>query len=79
MKFTPQIVTSCGKEGEDGDTLLENEPVVVFKCKKCGTIDGYKIIEEPDDYSGNDEPYDGNYSYKTIKTAEKEGTLNISE
>jgi ribosomal protein S27AE len=70
--------TSCGKEGEDGDTLFENYGVAVFKCKKCGTIDGYEIIEKPDYFDwGDDNPYDGNYSYKTIKNAEKEGTPNI--
>lgn len=70
--------TFCGKEGEDGDTLFENDNVVAFKCKKCGTIDGYKINREPDYFdSGNDEPYDGSYSYETIKTAEKEGSFNI--
>lgn len=73
-----QDCTSCGKEGEEDDTLFENESVVVFKCKKCGTIDGYQIINEPDDYSGNEDPYDGNYNYKTIKTAEKEGSLIFS-
>jgi transcription initiation factor TFIIIB Brf1 subunit/transcription initiation factor TFIIB len=73
-----QDCTFCGKEGEDGDTLFENDNVVVFKCKKCGTIDGYKINQEPDYFdSGNDEPYDGSYSFKTIKTAEKEGTSKI--
>ena len=47
--------SSCGKEGEDGETLFENDKVVVFKCKKCGTIDGYEIRVKRDDDFGDDD------------------------
>jgi transcription initiation factor TFIIIB Brf1 subunit/transcription initiation factor TFIIB len=75
-KIDSHPCTFCGAEGEEGDILFENADKVAFKCKKCGTVDAYRIIDDYYDDS-NDEPYDGNYSFKEIKKAEKEGTLNI--
>ena len=34
----------CGSEGEEDDTLFEKDHVLVFKCKKCGKLDGYKFL-----------------------------------
>jgi hypothetical protein len=33
----------CGKEGEEGDTLFDDDYVIVFKCKGCGKLDGYAV------------------------------------
>jgi transcription elongation factor Elf1 len=42
----------CGKEGEEDDTLLDEENILVYKCKRCGKIDGYRIALEPRDGIG---------------------------
>ena len=77
-KVYDQVCSFCGAEGEDDDTLFENESVVVFKCKKCGTIDGYFITEEPLDRDRpGDEPYDLNFSREAIEIAQSEGTANV--
>ena len=77
-KVYDQVCSFCGAEGEDDDTLFENESVVVFKCKKCGTIDGYFITEEPLDRDRpGDEPYDANFGREAIEIAQSEGTANV--
>lgn len=70
-----QDCSFCGAEGEEGDDLFDNGFVVVYKCKKCGTIDGYSVVKQA--YDSGDSSYDGNYSYETIKIAQKEGTPNL--
>jgi hypothetical protein len=42
----------CAKEGEEDDTLLEEENILVYKCKRCGKLDGYRIALEPPDGIG---------------------------
>lgn len=37
----------CGKEGEEGDTLFDDDNIMIFKCKGCGKLDGYRIVFEP--------------------------------
>ena len=69
--------TFCNKENNE-EILSENGNIVIFKCEKCGVIDAYLIIDEPYNDVLNEEPYDGNYSFKTIKKAENEGNLVFS-
>jgi hypothetical protein len=63
----------CGKEGEEDDTLYENESITIFKCKKCGKLDGYYLPCMP-----TDNPYDfpfsfeGEYDSLSVKETEEE-------
>lgn len=34
----------CGNDGEEDDTLFEKDDLVIFKCKKCERLDGYKFF-----------------------------------
>lgn len=68
----PDNCPFCGKEGEEDDTVYEKYDVIIFKCKKCGRLDGYKYDFE-DDFSYGFELDDALYPKKTIKIAEKEG------
>jgi hypothetical protein len=42
----------CGKEGEEDDTLLDEKNILVYKCKRCGKLDGYSIALGPPDGIG---------------------------
>jgi len=62
----------CGKEGEEDDTLFENDDTVIFKCKKCGKLDGYIYVfldfpEYPDEIS------DRSYATLSVEIAKQEG------
>jgi hypothetical protein len=39
----------CGKEGEEDDTLFDEENILVYKCKRCGKLDGYRVALKPPD------------------------------
>jgi len=79
-KLEEQNCSHCDAEGEEDDTLFDSEEIVVFKCKKCGTIDGYSVKDDYYyDYGGYDFDYDdGSYSFKSIDIAQKEGTNALS-
>ena len=67
----------CGKEGEEDDTLLEEvshrDYIIIFKCKRCGKLYGYKeSYVDSDDGNPLDET-DNQHSLKTIITVQKEG------
>jgi DNA-directed RNA polymerase subunit RPC12/RpoP len=47
-----QPCPSCGKEGEEDDTLLDQVIIIVYKCKRCGTLYGYRVALEPPDGIG---------------------------
>src|SRR4030042_6952223 len=74
----PDHCPFCGKEGEEDDTIYDKYDVVVFKCKKCGKLDGYKYNLEDDDWDYGFELSDTLYPRKTAKIAEKEGKPIIS-
>lgn len=67
----------CGKEGEEDDTLFEEDDIIIFKCKQCKRLDGYRFIDEDDNqiYSTWDfeDLTDGNYDPLQVKIASKEG------
>ena len=59
----------CGKEGDADDTLFEEDDILVFKCKKCGKLDGYKFSDFPEFDCG----FEGTYDSLSIEIAKKEG------
>lgn len=65
----------CGKEGEEDDTLFEKDDIIVFRCKKCGKLDGYKFF----DFSGGGYDYDDvKYDSLSAKIAKQEGRFICS-
>jgi hypothetical protein len=62
----------CGKEGEEGDTVFDDDKIIVFKCKGCGKLDGYRIALEPT-YASNEDLGDGDYNGKAVAIAKREG------
>lgn len=65
------VCHSCGEE-VDKDTVLQNEDILILKCKKCGRSESYTY---PSDFEGfyYDEPTDNSYNSLTVKIAEQEG------
>ena len=59
----------CGKEGEEDDTLYEDDDILVFKCKKCGKLDGYTFAFFPEFDGG----FEGTYDSFSITIANQEG------
>jgi len=59
----------CGKEGEEDDTFFEDDDILVFKCKKCGKLDGYEFSDFPEFDCG----FEGTYDSFSIKIANQEG------
>lgn len=86
VKMKPKVVETyretssncsfCGNQGEDDDALLDTDDMIVFKCKKCGKLDGYKYAYgEADPYCHCfDDCDDSSYNRLQAKIAEKEGT-----
>jgi len=60
----------CGKEGEEDDTLFEKYDIVIFRCKKCGKLDGYKFF---DSFGVGLEFDDRSYDPLLVKITEQEG------
>jgi transcription elongation factor Elf1 len=59
----------CGKEGEEDETLLETDNMIVFRCKKCGKLDGYKFP----DVVEYDPEFGRVYDSLSVKIAKQEG------
>jgi len=59
----------CGKEGEEDDTLFEKDGIVVFRCKKCGKLDGYKFP----DFLEYDPTFGRGHDSLSVKIAKQEG------
>jgi hypothetical protein len=70
----------CGKEGEEDDTFLDTDGLIIFKCKKCGKLDGYKYAYGQDDPNCYGLDYDDqSYSLLQAKIAEQEGKHIFSD
>lgn len=67
----------CGKEGEEGDTLFEEDHVIVYKCKGCGKLIGYRIALYPI-YDPTKEFDENAFSGKAVAIAKKEGKSILS-
>ncbi|MBN1245550.1 hypothetical protein JXA31_08150 [Candidatus Bathyarchaeota archaeon] len=67
----------CGKEGEEDDTVFDDDNIMVFKCKGCGKLDGYRIALEPT-YADNEDLEDVEYSGKAVAIAKREGSYLYS-
>jgi hypothetical protein len=79
----PDNCSFCGKEGEENDEVPTNKGGIrVFKCKGCGELDGFLVLEDYDDeacfYFDDSEPDNRQYSRMDVKIAEKEGRLVLS-
>jgi len=59
----------CGKEGEGDNTFFEDDEILIFKCKKCGKLDGYRFIDISDFDYDSDDMHDS----FSIKIAKNEG------
>lgn len=66
----------CGKEGEEDDTLFEKDNILIFKCKKCGRLDGYRFVDFGDPYS--DVPGEYSYAPFSVEIARQEGRFIYS-
>ena len=64
----------CGKEGQEDDTLFENDYTVIYKCTRCGRLDGYSFPAGSEVY---DDGFISDVKYDTlsVKIAEQEGKL----
>ena len=58
----------CGKGGEEDDTLFEKDDILVFKCKKCGKLDGYKFF----DFSDGECGFEGEPNYLLMINAKNQ-------
>lgn len=64
----------CGKEGGDDDTLFENNHVLIYKCKQCGKLDGYKFLDDEEETDWDPEELnDEDRNPLQVKIARKEG------
>jgi hypothetical protein len=71
----------CLKEGEDNEPVYDDGEIVIYKCKACGKLAGYKIIEPKEDLFfdvGNEDLCDSDFSNQQIKTATQEGHIILS-
>ncbi len=66
----------CGKESEQIETLYEDDFVLVFKCKNCKKLQGFKNTSDSKYYlnEGLDESY---FSSKDVARAKKEGKYTL--
>ncbi|MFC1486932.1 hypothetical protein ACFLRN_04500 [Thermoproteota archaeon] len=60
----------CGKEGEEDDTLFDKDDILVFKCKKCGKLDGYRFFDFSDYYC----EFAGSHDSLSTEIAKQEGS-----
>lgn len=70
----------CGKEGEEDDTLFVDEYVIVFKCKGCKKLDGYRVALKPinpSDEPLGDQPHDRIYKPKAVSLDKLEGNMPV--
>lgn len=70
----PDNCSFCGKEGDDNDRMpTYNDGIEIFRCKSCGELDGFFVLEDYDDESfvrfNDDEPDDRQYSTKEGKNS----------
>jgi hypothetical protein len=74
----PDNCVFCGEEDLRDSAFFSNQKdVIIFKCKKCGGLDGYRYIDLYD-YPNFDEPDESQYSNIAIKIAEEEGRPILS-
>ena len=79
----PDNCSFCGKEGEKDDEVpTGKDGIYVFKCKGCGELDGFLVLDDYDDEAGfyfdDSEPDNRQYRRMDVKIAEKEGKLVLS-
>ena len=66
----------CGKESEQIETLYEDDFVLVFKCKNCKKLEGYR--NDPDSKYNLEDGLDESYfSGKDVAIARKEGKYTL--
>ena len=75
----PDNYAFCGEKATVNDAIYDMNNTFIFKCKKCGRLDGYRYIDDDDDFPYVDiELDDCQYPRKTLKIAKEEGKPIIS-
>ena len=72
--FVKRKCSSCGLQDSTEEPLFIDSSffrVVVYKCKACGKLDGYRIL--PRTWADNEEVDDGDFGGKAVVLAKTEG------
>lgn len=74
--FPAYICPSCRKENDTKEALFDDDGIIVFKCKACSKLYGYRIL--PTTGRDNEILDDNDFDQKAVAIAKKEGQLIYS-